>query len=62
MPISFFCALQAIKIVDEQVTYYTEERLHTVKREHEQWVKGRISPSKPTIKFSGPEAGKPVML
>jgi len=50
------------KIVDEQVTYYTEQRLHTLKREHEQWVKDRISPTIPAIKIRDPEAGKPVML
>src|SRR5258708_39024634 len=50
------------KIVDEQVTYYTEQRLQTLKREHEQWVKDRISSTIPTIKIRDPEAGKPVML
>jgi hypothetical protein len=50
------------KIVDEQVTYYTEQRLHDLKREHEQWVKDKISPGTPAIKIRDPEAGKPVML
>src|SRR6266496_4703054 len=50
------------KIVDEQVTFYTEQRLHTLKREHEQWVKDRVSPTIPAIKIRDPEAGKPVML
>ena len=50
------------KIVDEQVTYYTEQRLQTMKREHEQWVKDRVSATIPAIKIRDPEAGKPVML
>ncbi len=50
------------KIVDEQVTYYTEQRLQTVKREHEQWVKDRVSATIPAIKIRDPEVGKPVML
>ncbi len=50
------------KIVDEQVTYYTEQRLQTLKREHEQWVKDRVSSTVPAIKIRDPEAGKPVML
>src|SRR5205085_1091105 len=50
------------KIVDEQITYYTEQRLQAIKREHEEWVKDRISPAIPAIKFRDPEAGKPVML
>ena len=50
------------KIVDEQVTYYTEQRLHTLKQEHEEWVKDRISPAISAIKIRDPEAGKPVML
>lgn len=50
------------KIVDEQVTYYTEQRLHDLKREHEQWVKDKISPAIPAIKIHDPDAGKPVML
>lgn len=50
------------KIVDGQVTYYTEQRLHTLKREHEAWVKEKISPTIPAIKIHDPEAGKPVML
>ncbi len=50
------------KIVDEQVTHYTEQRLQTLKREHEQWVKDRLSPTIPAIKIRDPEAGKPVML
>jgi hypothetical protein len=50
------------KIVDEQVTYYTEQRLQTLKREHEQWVKDRVSPTIPAIKIRDPEAGKQVML
>src|SRR5713101_5999644 len=31
------------KIVDEQVSYYTEQRLQILKCEHEQWVKDRVS-------------------
>src|SRR5258708_3053298 len=50
------------KIVDEQVTYYTEQRLQTLKREHERWMKDRVSPTIPAIKIRDPEAGKPVML
>lgn len=50
------------KIVDEQVTYYTEQRLQTLKREHEQWVKDRTSSAIPAIIIRDPEAGKPVML
>ncbi len=50
------------KIVDEQVTYYTEQRLQALKREHEQWVKDRVSPTVPAIIIRDPEAGKPVML
>jgi hypothetical protein len=50
------------KIVDEQVTYYTEQRLQTLKREHEQWVKDRVSSTIPAINIRDPEAGKPVML
>ena len=50
------------KIVDEQVTYYTEQRLQTLKREHEQWVKDRVSSTIPAITIRDPEAGKPVML
>lgn len=50
------------KIVDEQVTYYTEQCLHDLKREHEQWVKEKISPAIPAIKIHDPEESKPVML
>jgi hypothetical protein len=50
------------KIVDEQVTSYTEQRLQTLKREHEKWVKERVSATIPTIKIRDPEAGKTVML
>src|SRR2546423_6952547 len=50
------------KIVDEQVTYYTEQCLQTLKCEHEQWVKDRVSSTIPAIKIRDPEAGKPVML
>jgi hypothetical protein len=50
------------KIVDEQVTYYTEQRLLELKQAHEQWVKEKISPVIPAIKIRDPEAGKPVML
>jgi hypothetical protein len=50
------------KIVDEQVTYYTEERLQALKREHEQWVKDNVSPVIPPIKILNPEAGKSLML
>lgn len=50
------------KIIDEQVTYFTEQRLHALKREHEQWVKDRISATPPAIKIRDPEAGKLVML
>src|SRR5260370_25238441 len=50
------------KIVDEQVTYYTEQRLQTLKREEEQWVKDRVSPTIPAIKIRDSEASKQVML
>lgn len=50
------------KIVDEQVTHYTEQHLQTLKREHELWVKERISSAIPAIKIRDPEADKPVML
>lgn len=50
------------KIVDEQVTHYTEQRLHTLKREHEQWVKERTSPTTRAIKIRDPEPDKPVTL
>jgi hypothetical protein len=50
------------KLVDEQVTYYTEQRLQTLKRKHEWWVKDRVSSTIPAIKIRDPEAGKPVML
>jgi len=50
------------KIVDEQVTHYTEQCLHDLKREHERWVKEKISPATPAIKIHDPEAGKPVTL
>ncbi len=50
------------KIIDEQVTTYTEERLHALKREHEQWVKDIISPTVAAIKIRDPDADKPVML
>lgn len=50
------------KIIDEQVNHYTEQRLHSMKREHEQWVKERIAPTAPTIRIRDPQAGKPIML
>lgn len=50
------------KIVDEQVLYYTEERLHALKREHEQWVEYRFSPTPPPIRVRDPNAGKPLAL
>jgi hypothetical protein len=50
------------KIVDEQVTYYTEQRLQTLKREHEQWVTYRFSPTPPPLRVSNPEVGKPIVL
>jgi len=50
------------KIVDEQVTYYTEQRLHTLKREHEQWVKYRFSPAPPPMTVRDPDAAKPLAL
>jgi hypothetical protein len=50
------------KIVDEQVVYYTEQRLLTIKLEHEQWVKDRVSPTIPAMKVRDPEADKPVAL
>src|SRR5450759_3391962 len=50
------------KIVDEQVTYYTEQRLQVLKRKHEQWVKDRVSSTIPTIKIRDPEVGKLVTL
>jgi hypothetical protein len=50
------------KIVDEQVTHYTEQRLHTLKREHEQWVKDHISNTAPPTRVRDPEPDKPVTL
>src|SRR5260370_38582887 len=50
------------KIVDEQVTYYSEQRLQALKREHEQWGKDRIASTIPAIKIRDPEAGKPGIL
>lgn len=50
------------KIVDEQVIYYTEQRLHALKREHEQWVQYRFSPTPPPTSVRDPEAGKPLVL
>ena len=50
------------KIVDEQVAYHTEQHLHTLKREHEQWVKDRVSSTIPVIKIRDSEVGKPIML
>lgn len=50
------------KIVDEQLTYYTEQRLQTLKREHEQWAKDRVSETEPVIKIRDPEADKPLVV
>jgi hypothetical protein len=50
------------KIIDEQVTYYNEERLHVLKREHEQWVQYRFSPTPAPLKVRNPEVNKPVAL
>jgi hypothetical protein len=50
------------KIVDEQVTYYTEQRLQALKLEHEQWVQYRFYPTPPPIRVRDPEAGKPIAL
>lgn len=50
------------KIVDEQVTYYTEQRLHNLKREHEQWVKYRFSPTPPRMRVRDPDAAKSLAL
>lgn len=50
------------KTVDEQVVYYTEQRLQTLKFEHEKWVKDKISPTTPATRVRDPEAGKPVVL
>lgn len=50
------------KIVDEQVVYYTEQRLLAIKLEHEQWVKDRVSPTIPAMKVRHPEADKSVAL
>ena len=50
------------KIVDEQVTTYTEQRLQAMKREHEQWVKDKIAPTMPSIIVRDPEAGYPLLL
>jgi hypothetical protein len=50
------------KVVDEQVTYYTEQRLLELKRKHEQWVAEKISPMMPAIKIRDPEADKLIML
>jgi hypothetical protein len=50
------------KIVDEQVTFYTEQRLQTLKREHEQWVKDRTSSTMPATRLRDPEPDKPAIL
>jgi hypothetical protein len=50
------------KTVDEQVVYYTEQRLQNLKFEHEKWVKDKISPTTPATRVRDPEAGKPVVL
>lgn len=50
------------KIVDEQVSNYTEQHLQTLKRDHEKWVKQRMSSTEPAIKVRDPEAGKPITL
>jgi hypothetical protein len=50
------------KIIDKQVTYYTEQRLLDLKREHEQWVQYRFSPILPPMNIRDPEAGKPLAL
>ncbi len=50
------------KIIDEQVSYYTEQRLLTLKKEHEQWVKDHLSPEIVAIRIRDPQAGKPVTL
>jgi len=50
------------KIVDEQATYYTEQCLHALKQEHEQWVKDRVSPKETTTSIRDPEPDKPVVL
>jgi len=50
------------KIVDGQVTYYTEQRLQDLKREHEQWVIYRFSPTPPPIRVRDPEVSKPIAL
>lgn len=56
------CPSDDYKIIDEQVTYYTEERLHVLKREHEQWVQYRFSPTPPPLKVRDPEASKSIAL
>lgn len=50
------------KIVDEQITYYTEQRLQALKAEHEQWVQYRFSPTPLPVRVRDPEAGKPIAL
>jgi hypothetical protein len=50
------------KKVDEQVTHFSEQRLLTIKREHEQWVKDRLSATMPQIKIRDPEPDKPMVL
>jgi hypothetical protein len=50
------------KRVDEQVTYYTEQRLLELKQAHEQWVKEKITPTTPAIKIRHPEASNPLVL
>jgi hypothetical protein len=50
------------KIVDEQVTHYTEQRLQTLKSEHEQWVKDHVSQAEPAIKIRDPHPDKPAKL
>lgn len=47
-------------LVDKQFINFTEERLQTLKREHEQWVKDRTAKEAPPIKIRDPEADQPV--
>lgn len=50
------------KKVDEQVTHFTEQHLLAIKREHERWVKDRLSATMPRFKIRDPQPDEPVAL
>jgi hypothetical protein len=50
------------KKVDEQVSYYSEQRLLAIKGEHERWVKDRLSATTPRFKIRDPQPDKPVAI